>query len=255
MIVPRGWRTTTLRRFRRVSSAHPSRSVLQLASGASPPNMLPQSRAKTAHRPSAPNLCIRNCRWIRILTTPNLNHGQDTRANRTRHTTSSSTQSHAKRPLTSRRAGKWGRPPSAPASPIPHRPQCTGKPLEAHTRHTGRDITGTHQCCNTRFIGCARRFGRPHRRADRAPCVRVANSAAGRREPSWDRASSAAGSSPRRPRVEPGHAWRMLFLTRRSDELGRAHDSAHFHERLRWPRRVRRQPWFGLTTTLHGSLL
>ena len=27
---------------------------------------------------------------------PNLNHGQDTRANRTRHTTSSSTQSHAK---------------------------------------------------------------------------------------------------------------------------------------------------------------
>ena len=30
------------------------------------------------------------------LGVPNLNHGQDTRANRTRHTTSSSTQSHAK---------------------------------------------------------------------------------------------------------------------------------------------------------------
>ena len=27
MTVPRGWRTTTLRRFRRVWSAHPSRSV------------------------------------------------------------------------------------------------------------------------------------------------------------------------------------------------------------------------------------
>ena len=129
MIVPRGWRTTTLRRFRRVSSAHPSRSVLQLASGASPPNMLPQSRAKTAHRPSAPNLCIRNCRWNRKLSTPNLNHGQDTRANRTRHTTSSSTQSHAKRPLTSVDGPGSGedprprrRPPSltalsAPASP------------------------------------------------------------------------------------------------------------------------------------------
>ena len=31
--------------------------------------------------------------------TPNLNHGQDTRANRTRHTTSSSTQPHAKQQL------------------------------------------------------------------------------------------------------------------------------------------------------------
>ena len=143
----------------------------------------------------------------------NLNHGQDTRANRTRHTTSSSTQSHAKRPLTSRRTGKA---PVRAASPIPHRPQCTGKPLEAHTRHTGRDITGTHQCCNTRFIGCARRpwlavlVGRtvePIEHRAQLGDVRVANSAAGRREPSWDRASSAAGSSPRRPGVEPGHAW------------------------------------------------
>ena len=67
MIVPRGWRTTTLRRFRRVSSAHPSRSVLQLASGASPPNMLPQpERRRLTDR--APRTCIRNCRWIWPLT-------------------------------------------------------------------------------------------------------------------------------------------------------------------------------------------
>ena len=44
MTVPRGWRATTLRRFRRVWSAHPSRSVLQLASGASPPN-IPRARS------------------------------------------------------------------------------------------------------------------------------------------------------------------------------------------------------------------
>ena len=54
------------------------------------------NRARITSADSFMRLSARRSAMIRYLLVANINHGQDTRANRTRHTTSSSTQSHAK---------------------------------------------------------------------------------------------------------------------------------------------------------------
>ena len=171
MIVPRGWRTTTLRRFRRVSSAHPSRSVLQLASGASPPNMLPQpERRRLTDR--APRTCIRNCRWIWPLTPtksqPRTGHTRepDPTHNELKHTI---TRKKAIDLSTDREDPRPRRVPH-PSPPSVHR-QAPGGPHTSHRsghhRYTPVLQHTFHRVCSPPL---ARRFGRPHRRANRAPC-------------------------------------------------------------------------------------
>jgi len=58
-----------------------------------------------------------------------------------------------------------GIPRGRAASPVPHRPQCTGKPLEAHTAcHT----------CTRHWVGTGKRRHRHRERPTRVPASRAA---------------------------------------------------------------------------------
>ena len=72
---------------------------------------------------------------------PNLNHGQDTRANRTRHTTSSSTQSHAKQQHTN--ATRHTSRSHAHTHPSRHTPSAT--PTRERTRQGNHRLRDLHR--------------------------------------------------------------------------------------------------------------
>ena len=130
------------------------------------------ARAKTAHRPSAPNLCIRNCRWIRPLTTtksqPRTGHTRepDPTHNELKHTI---TRKKAIDLSTDREDPRTRGDPN-PSPPSVHR-QAPGGPHTSHRsghhRYTPVLQHTFHRVCSPPL---ARRFGRPHRRANRAPC-------------------------------------------------------------------------------------